>query len=666
VRIVILKDNVTYVYDDNNDKLSYSLERIKVKPPVIGYVIEENENKKELVDISSLKKIIRVKLIKVIRELNISIFQDFLNNYYSINLILDNVKKDEILIYFKGKIYKETQDFYSKLIEEYGGKIVEEIINSNDDEILRRITIELAKRKLCKEAVIVYNKLTRKSPEESLTVAECMIVLGNELEALKIYSFFSPAKYKELEYKLKEKANSLIKQFEVSGNLKYLVEAIKVLPTYDVPALRLGLYYLEKRDYKNALKYFEEATRRNSDYKNLIALAKSYIQLGDGNKALEILEYAERIRRNPISAYLRGLAYEMLNAPKHAERDFLYACNNGIIEACSKVNPSLLNNNEFDPELLVGHTIYGYKIERVLGTGGMGYVYLVEKDGKKYAMKIMKKDFSIYEFLREISKMQEISKGSDYIVKIFGTFIDENWNGDYYSTPPSIVMEYMGGGSLQNLLIDSEYSILRHSEDWKKIVALIFYMIAEGIIHIHKNGYVHCDIKPPNILFNSQLPRLPDEAIKQLSSRRIVAKISDLGSAVKFGTPVIHYTPYYAHPLQRFGGYAEYQMDVYSFSVSLYVSFTRNYPYPEWLENEIENAVSKPQIREEVLKDFYNFEPRLDQIPKEFREIIRKGLKSEITMEEIKYRLREIIMNEYSLLPPMTINNNLIHEIVSS
>lgn len=646
-----------YLYENN--KLSYINEKIKFKYPVVGY-IEEGSKKSDLVDIRNLKKIIKVKLVEIIKELNVSILKDSLDNYYLVNFNLSNIKKEENLIYFKGELVKETQEFYYNLAEKLGGKTLDEI---DDEEILRNLVIVLSRKEMCKEAIYAYSKLSKKFPEESLVVAECMIKLGNELEALKIYSFFNPSKYKELEIRLKEKVNYLIEQFELTKNLKYLHDALHILPTYDAAALRLGIYYLEKKDYKNALKYLEEANRRNSDYKNLLALARAYLHIGEGNKALEIIEIAERIRRTPISAYLKALAYEILNSPKHAERDFLYACINGVIEACAKISPNLLSNSEFNPELLIGHTIYGYKIEKLLGTGGMGYVYLVEKDNRKYAMKIMKKDFNIYEMLREISKVQEISKGSDYIVRIFATFIDENWNGDYYSTPPSIIMEFMSGGSLQNLLIDSEYSSLRYSEKWKKIVALVFYMITEGLIHIHKNGYVHCDIKPPNILFNNQLPKLSEDAVRALTARSVVAKISDLGSAVKLGSPVIHYTPYYAHPLQRFGSYAEYQMDVYSFSVSLYVSLARNYPYPEWLENEIEKAVTNPQLRQDALKDFYSFEPRLDYIPVEFREIIRKGLKSEVTMEEIKYKLREIIANEYSLLVPSPLAQQNLNEI---
>lgn len=57
-------------------------------------------------------------------------------------------------------------------------------------------------------------------------------------------------------------------------------------------------------------------------------------------------------------------------------------------------------------------------------------------------------------------------------------------------------------------------------------------------------------------------------------------------------------------------------MDVYSFTVSLYVTLTNNFPYPEWLERELEEAITSPEKRSEALKDFYSLEPRMDYVPR--------------------------------------------------
>ncbi|BAB65823.1 protein kinase domain-containing protein [Sulfurisphaera tokodaii] len=520
----------------------------------------------------------------------------------------------------------------------------------DNEEVKRRAIISLARLGKCEEAINHYKQLDQRYPEESLAVAECFEKIGEELEALKIYSFFSEIKYRELEKKLRDKANKLIDEFEIQGNVKLLFEALSVLPTYDAPALKLGWYFLGKKNYKEAVKYFEEALKRRRDFSNMLTLAHAYILAGEYKKALDLIEEAEKIRRNAQSAYLKGLALEKLNAPSNAQKEFLFACREGVVEACNKVKPYELYTptEDFDPNSWVGYVLYGYKVEKVIGTGGMGFVLLVEKNMKKFAMKVIKKEFRYDELLYEIAKMQEISKGSKYLVKIMASFVDENFS-DYYSSPPAVVMEYMEGGDLREILVNQEYSTLRHSSKWPQIVSVIYSKLADAIIHIHKNGYVHCDIKPSNILFNRKLPKYGEEALEALLNEEVVPKLSDLGSAVKVGVPVIHYTPYYAHPLQRFGGKAEYNFDVYSFTVSLYVTLTNNFPFSEWLERELEEAVTDPSKREIALKDFYLAEPRLDQIPDEFRDLVERGLRGEITLEEMSRELRMINKYNYNL-----------------
>lgn len=90
-------------------------------------------------------------------------------------------------------------------------------------------------------------------------------------------------------------------------------------------------------------------------------------------------------------------------------------------------------------------------------------------------------------------------------------------------------------------------------------------------------------------------------------------------------------------------------MDIYSFTVSLYASLTNNFPFPEWLERELEEAVTNPSKREQALKDFYSVDPRMDYVPEEFKDIIMRGLRGEITMEEIARELKDIAMTEYNI-----------------
>ncbi|CAE6433090.1 unnamed protein product [Rhizoctonia solani] len=136
---------------------------------------------------------------------------------------------------------------------------------------------------------------------------------------------------------------------------------------------------------------------------------------------------------------------------------------------------------------------------KTIGHGAFGVVSLVkEKDtGELYAMKQMRK----VDMLRKgqeghVRAERDVLKGAalvssptgaDWIVRLFYSFQDQD---HLY-----LVLEFMGGGDLLNLLIEKDI----FEEDFAK-----FY-IAEMILAIeqcHKQGFIHRDIKPDNFLFD--------------------------------------------------------------------------------------------------------------------------------------------------------------------
>ncbi|MEM4942983.1 MAG: protein kinase [Saccharolobus sp.] len=654
MQLVLQLDNDRYIYVDG--VLRPFDGKIKVKDDIIGYKVIYDAgkikiiNESKVINVNNSNSIINAILKEKIEKLNAYLFENDDNVYIYFGSI-NNPKFGfpYTIIYGIPIASGSKSELLDALNKDYRVALFALDKFRDDSKIINNAIISLVKFGKCEDAVKYYKDYRVSDPEVSLAVAQCMEKLGYELEALKIYSFLSEEKYRELESKIRDKINYIINEYRKEGNVKLLTEAINMLPTYDAPLIELGWYFANKKRFDEAVKYFEEAVKRVPTFHNLLLYAWSLINNKEYKKALEVIEKAERIKRNAGSAYIKGLALEKLNAPSNAEREFLYACREGIIDACMKIlSYKLYIPEPFDPSSWLGYVLYGYEVKQVLGNGGMGYVLLVERNGRKYAMKVMKKEYTFIEMLYEVAKMQEISKRSEYLVKIFASFLDENWT-DYFSSPPAIIMEYMEGGDLRSILVDQDYSSLRHSIKWNQVVAYIFSKLAKAIIEIHKEGYVHCDIKPSNILFNKKLPRYGEDALNSLLNGEVVPKLSDLGSAVKIGMPIMHYTPYYAHPLQRFGNRAETMFDVYSFTVSLYVSLTNNFPFPEWLENELEEAVKNVEKRKQALEDFHNTMPRLDYVPIEFRDIITRGLRGEITMLEINKQLEQILIEEYNI-----------------
>lgn len=140
----------------------------------------------------------------------------------------------------------------------------------------------------------------------------------------------------------------------------------------------------------------------------------------------------------------------------------------------------------------------GYRIARPLGEGKYGEVWLAREQntGKQVAIKFYSTrrgvDWSLLS--REVEKLAKLYT-SRYVVGLLAV----GWDHD----PPYYVMEYLENGSLARLL---EQGPLRVSEAIR-----IVTRVAQGLVHAHGSGILHCDLKPANILLDKELePRLCD------------------------------------------------------------------------------------------------------------------------------------------------------------
>ena len=153
-----------------------------------------------------------------------------------------------------------------------------------------------------------------------------------------------------------------------------------------------------------------------------------------------------------------------------------------------------------------------YVMDRVLGRGGAGTVYLARdvKHGRPVAIKVLNPEtiegLESKSFLREIRLTARLQH--PHILPLLDS--GEAAGCPYY------VMPYVKGGSLRELLDEKK----RLSIDE---VMAITSDVSDALHYAHENRVVHCDIKPENILLSNGHAVIADFGVSRAVSRIAVA-----------------------------------------------------------------------------------------------------------------------------------------------
>jgi serine/threonine protein kinase/tetratricopeptide (TPR) repeat protein len=225
---------------------------------------------------------------------------------------------------------------------------------------------------------------------------------------------------------------------------------------------------------------------------------------------------------------------------------------------------SLLSDVErhFEPAFVRGR-VGNYTIERLVGSGGTGNVYLAARtDGpslKRYAVKVLHRRFADELVARQFAVEKEVLSRLDhpYIAKL----IDSGVSDDGL---PYLVMEYVDGCSIVEYCRAGSVSLRARLE--------LFAKICEAVHYAHGLGVIHRDIKASNIIVEPDgTPRLLDFGIAK------VLRVNANPTITATGLRAL--TPESAAPEQIRGESVGPATDVYALGVLLYRLVADRPPY---------------------------------------------------------------------------------------
>ena len=233
------------------------------------------------------------------------------------------------------------------------------------------------------------------------------------------------------------------------------------------------------------------------------------------------------------------------------------------------------------PDLLQpGEGFRGYVVERLLGKGGLGAVYLVRHAmlDTLYALKILYPDVArqnpsyIKRFLREAKIATRIRHPN--LVAVHDCGFDPG-KGAYY-----LVMDYVTGGDLRQALA---FSGTFEPEKAVEVIA----QVARALDAAQKFNVVHRDIKPENIMLQ------PDGLVKLVDLG--IAKASNMDESLKTTTDSVFGTPTYVSPEQALSAAdVDARADIYSLGIVLFEMVAGRTPFV---------GKSAPQILVQVMSD---------------------------------------------------------------
>jgi serine/threonine-protein kinase len=232
------------------------------------------------------------------------------------------------------------------------------------------------------------------------------------------------------------------------------------------------------------------------------------------------------------------------------------------------------------PEALIGQTLSGrYRINRLLGEGGMGAVYEAEHTHmrKRLAVKVLHQEMShlpevVARFEREAMAAAHIDHPNVAGATDFGMLED----GSFF-----LALEYVEGVSLRDVVAKGKLELGRALH--------ITNQIAQALLRAHALGIVHRDLKPENVMLverdgDTNFVKVLDFGIAKVpvgefSAEEPAASAASGAPKVLTQMGMVYGTPEYMAPEQAMGQNVDARADLYALGVMLYEMLSGARPF---------------------------------------------------------------------------------------
>lgn len=225
-----------------------------------------------------------------------------------------------------------------------------------------------------------------------------------------------------------------------------------------------------------------------------------------------------------------------------------------------------------------------YRIDGVLGKGGMAFVYRGRRDGEVYALKLANHLAQIDPIL-----LQRFYREGEALLRLKHRFVIQLVESGEVNGEPYLVMEYQPGGSLLDHL-------KRNGAMDEPLSRRMIREIASGLAAALKEGILHRDVKPANIILTPSLhPRITDFGLAKMDNLTTITTHTDIKG-----------TPAYLSPEVMLGQEHDWRSDQYALGITFFETLTGRRPF----QNEAGASMQQKALAHEA-PDVREFRPEI-------------------------------------------------------